>query len=183
MSAEWRVTALRYAQRPTSRADIFYRYAEYGEPDAPTEMAYYVWLLQSATMTILVDTGFSARGGERRGRGHTVAPLELLARVGVTPETVDLLVVTHLHYDHTGHLDAFSDVPMVIPSREVDTWASPLARREQFAAHIEPDEVEVAAARVRAGRAELLVGEAEIATGIRAIEVGGHSPWQMILRI
>lgn len=182
-TGRWSVSAIRYASRPTSRADVFYRYHEYGEADGPQEMAYYIWLLQNETQTILVDTGFSAEGGGRRGRSYIVPPLEALASMGVTPQTVDQLVVTHLHYDHTGHLAAFRDVPMVVTRTEVETWSSSVAGRTHFAAHIEPSEVEVLLACIRAGNVDVFDDEWQIAPGVLGIEVGGHSPGQMILRV
>jgi glyoxylase-like metal-dependent hydrolase (beta-lactamase superfamily II) len=175
------VVALRYAARPVTRADVFYRYGEYGEPDGPQEMTYYLWLLRNREQTILVDSGYSARGGQRRNRGHLVAPLDALARVGVTPPDVDLVVTTHLHYDHTGHLDAFAHAPLLVNRTELETWSGPLARREQYAVHVEPEEIAAVVARQRAGGVTLMGAEHEVAPGVLALELGGHSPGQSIL--
>jgi glyoxylase-like metal-dependent hydrolase (beta-lactamase superfamily II) len=183
VSAGWTLSALRYASRPTSRADVFLRYGEYREPDGPQEMTYYLWVLRNGERTIVVDTGFSAAGGGRRGRAFLVEPLEALRRVGVQPGAVDLLIVTHLHYDHTGHLDAFADTPAVVSRSEVEFWTGPLAARTQFGAHIEPDEVHGLAERARTGAVTLIHGEHEVAPGVVSIEVGGHSPGQTILAI
>jgi len=180
MSGGWTLTALRYASRMTTRSDVFLRYGQYGEPDGPQEMTYYLWVLRKGERTIVVDTGFSAAGGGARGRTFLVEPLEALRRVGVAPEAVELLIVTHLHYDHTGHLDAFADVPAVVSRSEVEFWTGPLAARTQFAAHIEPGEVR--GLDQRSG-VTLLAGEQEVAPGVVSIEVGGHSPGQTILAI
>ena len=179
----WSLTALRYASRMTTRSDVFLRYGEYREPDGPQEMVYYLWLLRSAERTIVVDTGFSATGGGRRGREFLVEPLEALRRVHVDPGAVDFLIVTHLHYDHTGHLDAFADTPTVVSRSEVDFWTGPLAARSQFAAHIETDEVRRLADRVSDAGVTLIEGEHRVAPGVVSIEVGGHSPGQTILAI
>jgi glyoxylase-like metal-dependent hydrolase (beta-lactamase superfamily II) len=183
MSGRWSLIALRYASRPTTRADVFLRYGEYREPDGPQEMTYYLWVLRSGERTLVVDTGYSAASGGRRGRGHLVAPLDALSRAGVDPQGVDLVVNTHLHYDHTGHLDAFGDAPLLVNRTELEFWTGPLASRTQFAAHIEPDEVRALADRARSGRVTLMGGEHEVAPGVVAIEVGGHSPGQTILVI
>jgi glyoxylase-like metal-dependent hydrolase (beta-lactamase superfamily II) len=176
----WTVLALRHAARPVTRSGVFYRYEEYGEPDGPQEMAYYLWLLRSDDATVLVDSGYSVAGGARRNRGHIVAPLDALARVGIQPGDVDLVVNTHLHYDHTGHLGAFAGVPLHVNRTELEAWTSPLAARAQFAIHVEPDEIAAVAARD-----DLVVMEAEheVAPGIVALEVGGHSFGQTILVI
>lgn len=180
MSTGWTVTALRYASRMTTRSDVFLRYGQYGEPDGPQEMTYYLWVLRDGDRTIVVDTGFSAAGGGSRGRQFLVAPLEALRRAGVAPGAVELLIVTHLHYDHTGHLDAFADTPAVVSGSEVEFWTGPLAGRAQFAAHIEPGEVQGLADRAGV---TLIAGEHEVAPGVVSIEVGGHSPGQTILAV
>jgi glyoxylase-like metal-dependent hydrolase (beta-lactamase superfamily II) len=176
----WSVLALRYAARPVTRSGVFYRYEEYRQPDGPQEMAYYLWVLQRGAHTVLVDSGYSLAGGARRNRGHVVAPLDALARVGVQPGDVDLVVNTHLHYDHTGHLAAFGGVPLHVNRTELEAWTSPLGARTQFAVHVEPDEIAAVAAREG-----LVVMEAEheVAPGIVALEVGGHSFGQTILVI
>ena len=183
MSGGWTLTALCYASRMTTRSDVFLRYGQYGEPDGPQEMTYYLWVLRDGERTIVVDTGFSAAGGGRRGREFLVEPLQALARVGVDPGAVDLLIVTHLHYDHTGHLDAFAGVPAVVSASEVAFWTGPLAERAQFAAHVEPGEVGPLADRAARGEVTLIAGEHEVAPGVVSIEVGGHSPGQTILAI
>lgn len=182
-SSRWEVLALRYASRPSTRDNVFYRYHEYGEPDGPQEMAYYLWVLRNRDATILVDTGYSAVGGSRRGRGHLVAPLEALDQIGVGRDDVDLLINTHLHYDHTGHIDAFADTPLLVNETELAAWTSPLAERKHYAMHIEPDEVAVVQDRAELSTLTLISGEYQVADGITAIEVGGHSPGQTILAI
>jgi glyoxylase-like metal-dependent hydrolase (beta-lactamase superfamily II) len=179
----WEVLALRYAKRPVTRDGVFYRYAEYGEPDGPLEMTYYVWLLRSAEMTVLVDTGYSVEGGRRRGReDHLVAPLDALARVGVGVGDVDLVVNTHMHFDHTGYLADFAGVPLLASRTEMEVWSGPLAARDQYATHVEPSEVAGVVSRWRADDGVVAMGSRhEVAPGIEAIEVGGHSPGQVIL--
>jgi glyoxylase-like metal-dependent hydrolase (beta-lactamase superfamily II) len=179
----WSVVALRYGSRMTTRADVFLRYGEYREPDGPQEMTYYLWVLRSQTQTIVVDTGYSAAGGGRRGRAFLVEPLEALRRAGVDPRAVDAVVNTHLHYDHTGHLDAFGDAPVLVPRTEIEFWSGPLATRAQLGAHIEPPEVAALADRARTGAVTLMDPEHEIAPGVLSVEVGGHSPGQTILLI
>jgi hypothetical protein len=63
------------------------------------------WVLRSEGRTIVVDTG----AGNDRNRSQipqfdhlTTSFLENLRRAGVEPEDVDLVVNTHVHYDHVG---------------------------------------------------------------------------------
>ena len=92
-------------------------------------------------------------------------------------------VNTHLHYDHTGHLDAFGDAPVLVPRTELEFWSGPLAGRAQLGAHIEPSEVDALAVRARSGAVTLMDVEHEVAPGVVSVEVGGHSPGQTILLI
>ena len=106
-----------------------------------------------------------------------------MAALGVGPDTVSRVVLTHLHYDHTGNLDRFPDAELLVPARELDFWLGPLARRAQFAHAVEAGELGQVLAAVDAGRVRRLEGGEEIAEGVHAILLGGHSPGQMALGI
>jgi glyoxylase-like metal-dependent hydrolase (beta-lactamase superfamily II) len=177
----YEVVAVRYATRETTRSECFLRYHAYGEPDAPLRMDYFFWVLQSGARTVLVDTGFAPAVGERRGRTCLCPPVEALARVGVRPDEVDLLILTHLHYDHTGNVDAFPQVELLVPGRELDFWTQPQASRFLFAATVEPDEIARLVEAERGGRVRRVEGTEVVAPGITAICVGGHSPGQLVL--
>ncbi len=69
------------------------------------KIAMQTWVLQVDGMTVLIDTGV----GNDRHRPHfpplhqlSTGYLDALAAVGVAPESVDVVVNTHLHTDHVG---------------------------------------------------------------------------------
>lgn len=177
----YEVAAIRYGTRMTSKRECYYRWDSYGEPDAPLRMDYFFWLLRNEAGTIVVDTGFEPTVGERRGRECLCPPPDALRRLGVEPESVETLVLTHLHYDHTGNVDAFPNAEILVPRSELEFWSGPEARYPQFAAVVEPAEIDVIVAAQREGRVRLLDGDGEIAPGVSAICVGGHSPGQTVL--
>ncbi len=79
--------------------------------------------------TILVDTG--PPGGERR-------LLKRLARAGIDPDTITLIVLTHCHPDHAGAAAALREllgVPIAVHPAEAD-WAA--AGRSEFYTPIRP---------------------------------------------
>lgn len=181
--ATYEVLALRYATRLTTRSDCFAGFAHSGEPDAELRMDYFFWIARNAERTVLVDTGFDPAVGTRRGRTCLQPPLEALARAGIAPSDVAQVVLTHLHYDHTGNVAAFPEAELAVQRRELDFWTGPLASRACFADHAEASEIAVVVAADRAGRVRCLDGSAPVAPGIEAIAIGGHSPGQQMLLV
>jgi glyoxylase-like metal-dependent hydrolase (beta-lactamase superfamily II) len=182
-AARYEVHSLRYATLRSSKASLYYRYESYGEPDAVVEMAYYFWLLRNGDDTIVVDCGFDPEVGARRGRTCLCPPVEALRALGVEPETVSTVVLTHLHYDHIGNLAAFPAATFVVPRRELEFWTGPIASRFQFASVVEPEEIAFVQRAAAEGRVRLIDGTEEIADGVRAITVGGHSPGQQVIAV
>lgn len=190
--ASYEVIAVRYGTRSTTKSDIFLHYALYGEPDAAARMDYFFWVLRNAQRTILIDCGFNSGSGAKRGRTMLTEPPAAVAQLGIDPATIGLLIATHGHYDHIGNLDAFGAAEVVMSAREYDFWTGPLASRPLFATSAETADID-ALRRVAADRRlRLLRGplgplgplrtvRAEVAPGVEVIEVGGHTPGQLIV--
>ena len=183
MPEAWQVIAARYGTLETTLSDAYYRWSAYGEPDGPARLDYYFWVLRGEGETILVDTGFHPDAGRRRGRTVLIEPTEAMARLGVTPDTVSRIVLTHLHYDHTGNLAAFPDAELLVPAVELEFWLGPMGQRGQFPHHVEEADLEVLSRAVDEGRVRPLVGGEEIADEVHALHLGGHSPGQMALAV
>jgi glyoxylase-like metal-dependent hydrolase (beta-lactamase superfamily II) len=185
MPRPWIVTAARYGTLETTLSDAYYRHSAYGEPDGPARLDYYFWILRAADdgETILVDTGFDPEAGRRRGRTCLIEPAAAMAQLGIAPDTVSRVVLTHLHYDHTGNLDVLPDAELLVPAVELDFWLGPLGRRGQFAVSVEETELERVRAADAAGRVRRLEGGEELAEGVHAVHLGGHSPGQIALAI
>jgi glyoxylase-like metal-dependent hydrolase (beta-lactamase superfamily II) len=179
VATDWTVIAARYGTLETTRSDAYYRWSAYGEPDGPQRLDYFFWVVRGDGETILVDTGFDPAVGARRGRTCLVEPAEAMEQLDVSAATVSRILLTHLHYDHTGNLDRFPDAELLVPALELDFWLGPLGRRGQFAESVEEAELDIVRAAVDDGRVRRLEGGEEIADGVRAIVLGGHSPGQM----
>jgi glyoxylase-like metal-dependent hydrolase (beta-lactamase superfamily II) len=189
------VIAVRYGTRQTTKSDVFLHYALYGEPDEPTQMDYFFWVLRGAGRTILVDCGFNERSGARRGRTMLCSPPLALRRLGIEPSDVSALIVTHAHYDHIGNLDQFPAAQVMMSAAEYDFWTGPLGSRPLFATSAEADDI-AALRRIRAdGRLTLLAPSGAsasplthrvangvwVAAGVYVVEVGGHTPGQLVV--
>jgi glyoxylase-like metal-dependent hydrolase (beta-lactamase superfamily II) len=177
------VLAVRYCNRRTTRAENFLNHHLYGEPNTDIEMDYYFWVVRDGAGTILVDTGFNPAVGERRRRACWTTPADALPTIGVDPGSVHTIVVTHAHWDHTGNLHQFPDARIVISEAEYGFWTSPMARRPQFASHAEPDEIACLQRADAEGRLTLITGQHTLADGVELIEVGGHTPGQVVVSV
>jgi glyoxylase-like metal-dependent hydrolase (beta-lactamase superfamily II) len=179
----YEVLAVRYGTRTTTKAESYLNFHVYGEPDEPFAMDYFFWLVRGQGRTVLVDCGFGADPGRRRGRTTLVDPVAALAGLGVAPGQVDQVVVSHAHYDHIGNLHRFPDAEVVVARREYEFWTGPYAGRRQFAHATEADELAHLAAVRDQGRLRLVEDTLDLAPGIELVVVGGHTPGQLVAQV
>ncbi len=184
MSDAYRAYGLELSRWPNFTAsDWFYRYDVYGVGDPPRPMSCYVWLLQNDTKTVLVDTGPSPQSASARGLPIDRDVTELLARLDVRPGDVDHVVLSHLHFDHTGNIDLFPNATFSLSRAELDFWTGPYGSQPALAAPVESREVRQVLDLQRDERLVLIDEQHEILPGIRTTRVGGHTPGQTITSV
>jgi glyoxylase-like metal-dependent hydrolase (beta-lactamase superfamily II) len=161
--------------------------------DRALRLVSHSFAIEVGGLRILVDTGI--------GNGKTRANpawndldtdyLDRLAAVGFTPESVDLVVTTHLHTDHVGWntrrdaagrwVPTFPSARHVTSRSEWEYWASidlDESRRQMFADSVHP---------VRdSGQVDLVDVTAdgwEIAPCVRLVPAPGHTPGQVAVEL
>lgn len=175
----YEVLAVRYATQYAPKSRWYYRYESYGEPDEEVELDYFVWVLRGAERTILVDTGFAGAAGPPKRVVLHAHPLDALRRVGIEPESVETVLVSHFHYDHIGNIGAFGDAEVIVGRDEYAFWAGPYGHRWPLRVVVEQDRIEDIARAATAGRVRMLADGETVAPGIRAVLLPGHSPGQL----
>ena len=139
-------------------------------------------LIETGGRRVLVETGngdkFSPRDLDIYGIDPAVTVATALRNVGVPPESIDVVVFTHLHFDHAGGatrregravVPVFPRARHVVQRRELDDATHP---HERNRASYLADDIEPLA---RAGLLETVAGEAEVAPGVRVIPTPGHT--------
>jgi glyoxylase-like metal-dependent hydrolase (beta-lactamase superfamily II) len=113
----YHVYALRYAKSLTRRVrDNFM--APRDLHDGPMPINYYVWIVTNSRRTILVDSGFGERAAAERGRQLDFDPVEAVRQLGIEPDRLEDLIITHLHFDHAGNIERFSKARIHIQESE-----------------------------------------------------------------
>lgn len=177
------VYALQYAYRTVSvRGEHFYGYEPCCHDNYPID--YFIWAICRPDDVVVVDAGFTRQTAERRGdRPYLADPADLLAMLGRTPEEVSSLVVSHLHYDHTGHVRAFPQASLHLQQRELDFWRGPFARRGVHAHLHEPADVAAIVELLDEGRVVLHDGDVSLDAQISLHLVGGHTPGLQVVKV
>lgn len=179
----YEVLAIRYGTRVTKRSHVFLNYHIYGEEDGPIRMDYYFWIARNHQRTVVVDCGFGRAAGLRRGREVLCTAIEAMRRAGVEPEGIEQFVATHAHYDHIGNLGQVERAEIIVSRRELEFWMGPHARRQQFASSAEPAEIEQLRLAQQNGRVTAIANRHVVAPGIEVVEVGGHTPGQLVVLV
>jgi glyoxylase-like metal-dependent hydrolase (beta-lactamase superfamily II) len=133
---------------------------------------------------VLVDTGngdkFPAKEKEIYGIDHDRSVALALRELGVEPESIDVVVMTHLHFDHAGGTTrrgaggalevVFPRARHVVQARELDAALRPHERNRAsyLAENLEPLRA--------AGLVDPVDGEVEIVPGVRVLPSPGHTP-------
>jgi glyoxylase-like metal-dependent hydrolase (beta-lactamase superfamily II) len=148
-----------------------------------------VALIESGGKRILVDTGMGDKWGEKETRMYrmdrSTTLVGSLQALGLAAEDIDVVVNTHLHFDHAGGNTRLVDgkaVPTFPRARyvvQMGEWEDATHPHERSrASYREENYVPLAESR----QLDTVQGAVEVAPGVRVVPVGGHTAYhQMVL--
>ena len=128
------------------------------------------WYIKAGGQNVLIDTGISSSDIQKYLYGHAYEEIktfeQALNSVGITPEDVDIVIQTHLHYDHCGNTQKCKNAKVIVQEDELIFAYSPHALfygsyNLSFLKDL---------------HFSIVSGDNEILPGIRVILAPGHSP-------
>jgi len=141
--------------------------------DIPVLMFY----LEDQNHRILVDTGCSdvdwaLRHHYPTRRTPEEEPIAALASVGASPNDIDVVIQTHLHWDHCWNNHLFVNATFVVQREELRYAAAPLP------VHFRSYETPVIGLtpRFRDTPYRVIEGDAEVVEGVQVLLLPGHTP-------
>jgi len=147
-------------------------------PDHTLTQALNCLLVETPAGRVLIETGIGEYMDEKRRQNRGVAGdpiLPALSKAGFDPASVDVVAVSHLHFDHAGGLvtaeggRAFPRARIVAQAEE---WEFALDSNPRLQASYEQDELRLSEAWGREGAAR---GDEEVFPGVSVVRTGGHS--------
>jgi glyoxylase-like metal-dependent hydrolase (beta-lactamase superfamily II) len=174
------ICAVRYAHLERTASHNFIG----GDPhDGPMPLDYFVWTIRGPGVCFVLDTGFDAATGAARGR-QLVQPVATgLRSVGVDPDQVTDVIISHMHYDHSGNHELFPRARYHLQDDEMAYCTGSAMCHAVMRAPYEAGDVQAMVGKLFAGRVVYHRGTAELAPGITLHKVGGHTRGLQVVRV
>jgi N-acyl homoserine lactone hydrolase len=130
-----------------------------------TPVVAYSWYIEGPSKKILVDTASRVQLLRFGGGKNFGTPEEKLKELGLKPSDIDIVIMTHLHYEHIGYAAKYSRAKFYVQKKEYDFAVDP---HPAFAIYYDK--------RLFEGtKFEFLEGDQEIVPGVKVLSTPGHS--------
>ena len=149
-----------------------------------------VWLIKGLDQVILIDTGLGDVDEVMKMQGRYGADWTAsrsadgkqdivagLAQHGLRPEDVDVVVLTHLHYDHVGNNELFTNAQFFVQASELE----PADHPPSFCMFYYPEyRYKMDAIR---NRLTVIDGDYQLNEKVRLVKIGGHTPGCQVVMV
>ena len=141
------------------------------------DIAMMVWLVRGGGKNILVDSGFYREQFFKQWHVNDfVKPSEAIGRLGLKPEDITDVIISHMHWDHADGLDLFPKARIWLQKEELEYYAGSGWQSPRTHGGIDPEDVLAAVKLNTQGRVGLVNGDAqEIIPGITCYTGGKHT--------
>ena len=134
-----------------------------------------IWLARGNGRLVLVDAGFYREKFMQRWKPvDYVTPAEALKKVGVTPDQITDIIISHVHWDHADGADLFPNARVWIQKDEYQHHIGPNGEARDRA--IDDLDAQMFRTLSRSGRVQQVNGDStEIIPGITVFTGGKHT--------
>jgi glyoxylase-like metal-dependent hydrolase (beta-lactamase superfamily II) len=139
----------------------------------------HAWALTDGTRWVLVDGGMPSAAEmmakwkvEAVGGGAEHLRAEL-AGIGVAPEQISMLILTHLHFDHGWNYELFPNTQIVLQREELFHAIDPVPTQRIY--YAKPSYMPLLERRRPAGL-RLIEGDMDLLPGLSVMKTPGHTP-------
>ena len=122
----YKITNIEYGIGPWG-TEFLYGMVGNPKPGETEENVHSVTLIQGEGHNILVDTGIDTEDPVKKALWdslieHCYGVVWALEQVGLTPEDIDIVLLTHAHIDHIGGVERFKNARIYIQQKEFEAW-------------------------------------------------------------
>lgn len=158
-----------------------------GDPDGTTVIGCFGYLVRRGGEYMLIDCGIESLETVNRTksskddwqRSETEGTLlENLARLGVRPQWISRVFLTHSHYDHLSGIVHLENATVYMSRKEYDYLMS----GENSHCPVLSDQIAMLIKKRQKGRL-ILVDDGFSQNGVRCRVVGGHTPGSMMISV
>lgn len=164
--ADYSIWVLEYANAPEyAVSGVLYGAHNEGLVNLP----YGYVVLKSSERVLMVDVGYNySKHGKSMadlfGVVNWQSPSVVLGEIGLAPEDITDVLVTHAHFDHLGNIEDFPKATFHIQQREFTKWLWALTLPRQFRwlqMALNPDDMVATAMLAAQGRLRLVDGDVD----------------------
>src|SRR5215469_10252350 len=170
----YEVYAIRYATMPDFPAAELVSGADRARK---LDIAMMIWLVRGDGHNILVDSGFYHERFFKEWKiKDFIKPSDALTRLGLKPEDITDVVITHMHWDHVDGIDLFPKARIWVQKEELEYYAGEAWETKDTSDGVDAQDV-LELVRVNTeGRVGLVHGDAqEILPGLTCYTGGKHT--------
>jgi glyoxylase-like metal-dependent hydrolase (beta-lactamase superfamily II) len=153
-------------------------------PQGPVRASINTFIIDTPGRRILIDAGLGPGLADTAGRF-----CDNLALAGVTPESVDVILLTHLHRDHVRGIThnngkaVFPNAQVLLHEADLSFWTDEAeeSRAPAFAKQYFP--IARAALQPYAARTSTFSASSDVLPAVEAVHAPGHTPGHTMYRV
>ena len=171
---QYEIYAIRYATVPGYAVSGL---IEGADPARKIDIAMIVWLIRGNGRNILFDSGFYRDQFMKQWKPTDyVKPSDSVAPLGLKPEDITDVIISHMHWDHADGMDLFPKAKIWLQKDELEYYAGEAWQSRRTHGGVFAEDVLAAVKLNTEGRVGLVNGDAqEILPGITAYIGGKHT--------